>query len=95
MEKSEMSISDIVTNEEDKKILEPVPTKKRNRAVIGVVNCDSLFLRDEPDSDGDVIHIMKKDDTVSIDINGSTNDFYKATVDNVSGFCMKKFITIQ
>lgn len=92
MEKSEMSIADIVTNEEDKKILEPVKAKKK-RIVIGTVTCDSLFLRAEPDKESDILYIMPKGERVAL-MDGDTADFYKVTVNGVTGYCVKEFVTI-
>lgn len=91
MEKSEMSIADIVTNEEDKKILEPAKPKKK-RIVIGTVICDQLFLREEPDKESDVLYIMPKGEHVAI--MDELSDFYKVTVNGVTGYCAKEFITI-
>lgn len=91
MEKSEMSIADIVTNEEDKKILEPVKAKKK-RIVIGAVICDQLFLREEPDKESDILYIMPKGEHVAI--MDELSDFYKVTVNGVTGYCAKEFITI-
>lgn len=94
MEKSEMSIADIVTNEEDKKILEPVKTKKK-KTVIGIVNCDQLFLREEPDKESDALDILLKDSAVIIDEDGSTATFYKVAARGIVGYCVKEFITIK
>lgn len=94
MEKSEMSIADIVTNEEDKKILEPVKAKKK-RTVIGIVNCDQLFLREEPDRESDALDILLKDSAVIIDEDGSTATFYKVIARGIVGYCVKEFITIK
>lgn len=91
MEKSEMSIADIVTNEKDKKILEPVKTKK-NRILIGTVICDRLFLREEPNKESDILYIMPKGECVAI--MGESSYFYKVIVNGVTGYCVKKFIKI-
>ena len=94
MEKSEMSIADIVTNEEDKKILEPVKPKKK-KIVIGVVNCDQLFLREEPDRESDALYVLSKGEGVAIDMDNSTDAFYKVTANSLVGYCVKEFITIK
>lgn len=91
MENSEISIADIVTNEEDKKILEPEKPKKK-RIAIGTVICDSLFLREEPDKESDILYIMPKGEHVAI--MEELLDFYKVTVNGVTGYCVKEFITI-
>lgn len=94
MENSEFTIADIVTNEEDKKTLTPVPTKKK-RVIIGTVNCDQLFLREEPDKESDILYVMHKGEAVSINLDESTSTFYKVTVSGAVGFCVKEFITIK
>lgn len=94
MEEKEMSIADIVTNEEDKKVLEPVKSKKK-KTIIGIVNCDQLFLREEPDRESDALNVLVKDSAVVIDEDGSTSDFYKVVANGIVGFCVKEFITIK
>ena len=94
MENSEISIADIVTNEEDKKVLEPVKSKKK-KTIIGIVNCDQLFLREEPDRESDALNVLMKDSAVVIDEDGSTSDFYKVVANGIVGFCVKEFITIK
>lgn len=94
MEEKEMSIADIVTNEEDKKVLEPVKSKKK-KTIIGVVNCDQLFLREEPDRESDALNVLVKDSAVVIDEDGSTSDFYKVVANGIVGYCVKEFITIK
>ena len=94
MEEKEMSIADIVTNEEDKKVLEPVKSKKK-KTIIGVVNCDQLFLREVPDRESDALNVLVKDSAVVIDEDGSTSDFYKVVANGIVGYCVKEFITIK
>lgn len=95
MENSEISIADIVTNEEDKKILEPVKTSKKKKTILGVVNCGQLFLREEADIESDALYVLTKGDAVVIDEEGSTPDFYKVVANGVVGFCVKEFITVK
>lgn len=94
MEEKEMSIADIVTNEEDKKVLEPVKSKKK-KTIIGIVNCDQLFLREEPDRESDALNVLIKDSAVVIDEDGSTSDFYKVVAGGIVGYCVKEFITVK
>jgi hypothetical protein len=75
--------------------IEKAVISKKKKNVMGKVNCNHLFLRSEPDIESDAIYIMKKDEPVFIDINGSTDDFYKVTVSCVTGYCVKEFITVQ
>ena len=72
--------------------VEPV-TPKKNRPKIGEVNCDQLKLREEPDTDADVLYIMAKGDVISI--LGEEKNFYKILCNGIVGYCVKKFITIK
>lgn len=87
MENSEMPIEKIVDTE-------PKKTKK-NKTIIGIVNCNNLFVREEPDKESDAIYILNKNDTVIIDEAASTNGFYKVIVKGIIGFCVKNFIDIM
>lgn len=61
----------------------------------GIVNCDKLNVRIEPNKDSIVSLIIKKDDVVKI-LDDSDKEFYKITLSNgTEGYCMKKFIDIK
>lgn len=72
--------------------VEPVAPKK-NRAKIGVVNCDLLNLREEADADSDILCVMSMNDPVTI--LGEDKNFYNVMYNGVVGYCMKKFINVK
>ena len=76
--------------EESQKVEEAVPT-------VGVVdNCECLRVRKESNVDSEELCIINKLSEVVIDLDNSTDYFYKVTTsEGVEGYCMKKFITIK
>lgn len=69
---------------------EAVPT-------VGFVdNCECLRVRKESNVDSEELCIINKLSKVVIDLDNSTDYFYKVTTsEGVEGYCMKKFITIK
>ena len=69
---------------------ETVPT-------VGFVDgCECLRIRKESNVDSEELCIINKSSEVVIDLENSTEDFYKVkTSEGVEGYCMKKFITIR
>lgn len=66
--------------------------------VQGVVsNCAKLNVRREAQKRTDnVLRVISAGDVLSIDEKRSTNAwFYVTTVDGVSGYCMKEFVTVE
>lgn len=60
-----------------------------------VEGCERLNVRAESNKDSDVVCIIDKSTEVVIDLENSTEDFYKITTSQgIDGYCMKKFITI-
>lgn len=76
--------------EESQKIEEAVQT-------VGFVdNCECLRVRKESNVDSEELCIINKLSEVVIDLDNSTDYFYKVTTsEGVEGYCMKKFITIK
>ena len=76
--------------EESQEVEEAVPT-------VGFVdNCECLRVRKESNVDSEELCIINKLSEVVIDLDNSTDYFYKvATSEGVEGYCMKKFITIK
>lgn len=76
--------------EESQKVEETVPT-------VGFVdNCECLRVRKESNVDSEELCIINKLSKVVIDLDNSTDYFYKVTTsEGVEGYCMKKFITIK
>ena len=60
-----------------------------------VTGCSKLNVRAEPNLDADVILVIEKDSEVVIDLEESTDEWYRVYVGEEEGFCMKKYITID
>ena len=93
----ELTLADIVENEEDKKILEPVKVEtpvKTDKYIIGVADKDGVFIRKEADETASILYILKKGECVIINHNNDTNDYYYASIKSVIGYVLKKDITI-
>ena len=76
--------------EESQNVEEAIPT-------VGFVdNCECLRVRKESNVDSEELCIINKLSEVVIDLDNSTDYFYKVTTsEGVEGYCMKKFITIK
>lgn len=76
--------------EESQKVEESVQT-------VGFVdNCECLRVRKESNVDSEELCIISKLSEVVIDLDNSTDYFYKVkTSEGVEGYCMKKFITVK
>ena len=76
--------------EESQEVEEAVPT-------VGFVdNCECLRVRKESNVDSEELCIINKLSEVVIDLDNSTDYFYKVTTsEGVEGYCMKKFIIIK
>lgn len=85
---------DTVTSDVEEPIVEEIKPKKSKKMLIGKVIGGTLNLRAEPDSDSEIIHILQNDDAVIIDVEGSTDKFYKVTVDGLVGYCIRSFVTV-
>ena len=61
-----------------------------------VTDCLYLNVRKRPDINADVAVVIDALTQVVVDLDASTEDFYKvATSDGIEGFCMKKYITLS
>lgn len=61
-----------------------------------VDNCENLRVRKESNPYSEILCIISNLSEVVIDVDNSTDDFYKVkTSEGVEGYCMKKFITIK
>ena len=76
--------------EESQKVEESVQT-------VGFVdNCEHLRVRKVSNVDSEELCIINKLSEVVIDLDNSTDYFYKVTTsEGIEGYCMKKFITIK
>lgn len=70
-------------------------TVETKEIFIGVVtNCNKLNVRQKPN--GEILTVISKGSIVIIDIEDVTDDWYKIfTEDEISGYCMAKFIEIE
>lgn len=69
---------------------------KTEAMLTGVSNCLRLGIYSEPDLDSEIICKVRYLTELEIDLNNSTDDFYKVyTAIGAEGFCLKKFITIK
>ena len=63
---------------------------------IGFANCLRLHIHSEPTIDSEIICKVRYLTEVEIDLDSSTDDFYKVyTAIGAEGFCQKEFITIK
>lgn len=73
--------------------------KEDPEAVVGsgvVTDCFRLNVRKEPNPDAEVLAVIDFLSDVTVDMNASTDAFYKVrTADGVDGFCMKKYIALR
>ena len=59
-------------------------------------DCDKLNVREEPTTEAKVVCKLDKLSEVQVDKTNSTKDFYKiTTATGVTGYCMKKYMTIK
>lgn len=60
-----------------------------------VADCKKLRLRKEPNLEGEVLVLLNNGDTVTVDLDNSTEEWIKvSTENNIDGYCMRKFILI-
>lgn len=60
-----------------------------------VSGCEKLNVREEPNKNADVVCVIEKNANVIIDVDDSTDSFYKVCTEaGAEGYCMKDFITI-
>lgn len=65
-------------------------------SMVGVVfDCSKLNVRKYPYTHADVRCVIKAGDQVTIDVDGSTELFYKVrTESGVDGYCMRQYIAV-
>lgn len=81
---------------EDPADVEPVKEPAKQATVIGCVKCELLNVRSKANTDSKIVAVLKKDSKVTVELEKSTNEWYKVlTEDNVKGYCMKKFVIVR
>ena len=74
----------------------PVVEEKVTVYIGKIRDCDKLNVREEPTMDSKVLCKLDKLSEVQVDKSNSTKDFYKIlTSKGVSGYCMKKYMSIK
>lgn len=68
-----------------------------DKLISGIVtNCLRLNVRKKPDPEAEVLTIIDALSEVVVDMNASTDKFYKVcTAAGIEGFCMKKYIAFR
>jgi len=80
----------LVKKEKPKKTLEIL-----DKTVSGIVkNCNLLNVRKSPSPKAEILTTLEKGAPVKVDLNGTTQNYYRILIDNVEGFCFKEFIGI-
>ena len=59
-----------------------------------VQGCTQLNVRENPDIFAKVVLVIGKDSDVLINLEESTDDWYKVYVEGYDGFCMKKYVSL-
>lgn len=59
-----------------------------------VSDCKRLNVRKEANITANIVCIIAVDSDVLVDLDESTDEWYKVHVDDKEGFCMKKFIEL-
>lgn len=97
--KQETIIDPVVETEAEQaqETVEESPKVKEAVKTVGYVdNCECLRVRKESNVDSEELCVINKLSKVVIDLDNSTEYFYKVTTsEGVEGYCMKKFITIK
>jgi len=89
---------EVVEEVEDvqEEVVEPIIEQEPIQTIGFVDNCECLRVRKESNIDSEELCIINKLSEVVIDLEKSTDDFYKVTTsEGVDGYCMKKFIIIK
>lgn len=100
---TERAKAEVVSEVEEVSMVEAEPVEEvvRPNPIGSVCNCEKLNVRSKANVNSDVVCVINKGSEVEIDESKSTKDFYAVTVSNivkktsVSGFCMKKYITVK
>lgn len=60
-----------------------------------VTGCARLNVRKEANKESQAIYILDKGSSVMVDLDNSTEDFYKIYTIEIEGYCVKEFIEIK
>lgn len=69
---------------------------KTKHETTGVATCLRLHIHSKPDLNSEIICKVRYLTELAIDIDGSTDDFYKVyTATGAEGFCQKEYVTVK
>ena len=72
-----------------------VKVEQTSSTKYGVVIPNMLYLRSGPSKDDPMISVLEKGQKVEIILKESVNDFYRIHIQDLDGYCMKKFIKVE
>lgn len=85
-----------VTVVDDINVSESKEESEMSIDVIGIVSgCKRLNVREQPDLNSNVLQILGENTEVVVATAFENDEWYCVTIDDVSGYCMKKFIEIK
>lgn len=97
---ADLIIEDVVTESivEEKPVVVEQPKVEvipKRRYVKGeAFNCGILRVRKATNAKSEIVTVINRGTQVQIDLEQSSESFYKITVNKITGFCMKEFINI-
>lgn len=81
---------------EVKKTLPDIVAETKETVFGVITDCLKLNVRKEPKIDADVLTIIPALSNVQVDVEASTDEFYKVcTETGIEGFCMKKYVALK
>ena len=75
-------------------VVEEVPAAEEDSEKTGVVTCAKLNVREKPSKDSKILIVINEKTEVIINLDESTEEFYKVYVLGYAGYCVKQFIQI-
>lgn len=75
--------------------IDNIPAPNTNHVEGVVVNCARLNVRAEANKEAAVVGVFEKGVSVMVELENSTDDFYKINTLGLEGYCMKNFIEIK
>lgn len=74
--------------------VEPEVVKVETKGIVS--ECNKLFVRSKAKRDCDPAGVINLNDEVTIDLDNSTDDYYKViTANGIEGYCLKTFIKLK
>lgn len=85
------------TIEEPIEIVEEEAKTEEDKRIIGkITGFDKLYVRKNPDKESEPVGIVSTIDELGIDLEHSTDTFYKVITSNgLEGYCVKEFVKID